>query len=138
MKRYLLDTSLVAAYLQNRKAAVELITPWIQDREAATSIIVYAEVTEYLKGLPDFPKRMSNLRTLLRRIYPYFLTYSTLERYAEIRRLLRPPKGRGLIGDMDTLIAATAIERSLTIVTTDSDFERVPKLKVKRVSLKTT
>jgi predicted nucleic acid-binding protein len=138
MKRYLLDTSLVAAYLQNRKAAVELITPWIQNREAATSIIVYAEVTEYLKGLPDFPKRMSDLRTLLQRIYPYFLTYSILERYAEVRRLLRPPKGRGLTGDMDTLIAATAIERSLTIVTTDGDFERVPKLKVKRVSLKTT
>jgi predicted nucleic acid-binding protein len=138
MKRYLLDTSLVAAYLQNRKAAVELITPWIQNREAATSIIVYAEVTEYLKGLPDFPKRIRDLRTLLQRIYPYFLTYSILERYAEVRRLLRPPKGRGLIGDMDTLIAATAIERSLTIVTTDDDFERVPKLKVKRVSLKTT
>ena len=72
MKRHLLDTSLVAAYLQNRKAAVELITPWIQDREAATSIIVYAEVTEYLKGLLDFPKRMSDLRTLLRRIYRIF------------------------------------------------------------------
>jgi hypothetical protein len=94
MRRYLLDTSLVAAYLQNRKATVELITPWIQNHEAATSIIVYAEVTEYLKGLPDFSKRLGDFRTLLRSIYPYFLTYSILERYAEIRRLLRRPKER--------------------------------------------
>ncbi len=136
MKRYLLDTSLVAAYLQNRKAAVELITPWIRKQEAATSILVYAEVTEYIKGHADFPKRASDLRGLLRTIYPYFLTYSILERYAEIRRMLRPPKGRGLIGDIDTLIAATALERNLTIVTTDRDFERVPQLKVKLVNIK--
>jgi predicted nucleic acid-binding protein len=136
MKRYLLDTSLVAAYLQNRKAAVELITPWIRKQEAATSILVYAEVTEYIKGHSDFPKRASDLRGLLRTIYPYFLTYSILERYADIRRSLRPPRGKGIIGDVDTLIAATALERNLTIVTTDGDFERVPKLKVKRVNLK--
>ena len=136
MKRYLLDTSLLAAYLQNRKVAIELITPWIKKQEVATSILVYAEVTEYIKGLPDYPKRARDLRSLLRIIYPYFLTYSILERYAEIRRMLRPPKGRGLIGDIDTLIAATALERSLMIVTTDRDFERVPQLKTKLVNLK--
>jgi predicted nucleic acid-binding protein len=37
---------------------------------------------------------------------------------------------------MDTLIAATALERNLTIVTKDNDFERIPQLKVKLVSLK--
>jgi predicted nucleic acid-binding protein len=47
---------------------------------------------------------------MLREIYPYFLTYPILERYAAIRRQLRPPYGKDLIGDMDTLIAATAQE----------------------------
>jgi predicted nucleic acid-binding protein len=37
---------------------------------------------------------------------------------------------------MDTLIAATALERHLTIITTDHDFERVPHLKTKLISLK--
>jgi predicted nucleic acid-binding protein len=73
---------------------------------------------------------------LLGAIYPYFLTYAIMERYAEIRRTLRPPHGPGLIGDIDTLIAATALERNLTVVTTDSDYERVPDLKVRRISLK--
>jgi predicted nucleic acid-binding protein len=61
---------------------------------------------------------------------PYFLTYPILERYTDIRRSLRKPHGKGLIGDIDTLIAATALERNLTVVTIDTDFQRVPNLKV--------
>jgi len=136
MKRYLLDTSLVAAYLQSREPAVHLVAPLIERHEVATSILVYAEVTEYLKGLPNAAKRQHDLRQLLREVYPYFLTYAILERYADLRRTLRPPHGKGLIGDMDTMIAATAIERNLTIITLDRDFERVPHLKVKRLDLK--
>lgn len=119
-----------------RKAAVDLIAPWIIHSEVATSILVYAEVIEYLKSLPDFSHLKDQLRLLLGEVYPYFLTYSILERYADIRRLLRPPYGPGLIGDIDTLIAATALEVGLTMVTTDSDFERVPDLEVIRVDLK--
>ena len=136
MKRYLLDTSLLAAYLQSRQQAVSLIHPLIERHEVATSILVYAEVTEYLKGLSNSAKRQHDLRLLLREVYPYFLTYAILERYADLRRKLRPPHGTGLIGDMDTLIAATAIERNLTIITADRDFERVPHLKIKFVNLK--
>jgi predicted nucleic acid-binding protein len=136
MKRYLLDTSLLAAYLQSRVRAVELLHPLMKRHEVATSILVYAEVAEYIKGLPHFQNRSVELRQLMREIYPYFLTYSILDRYADIRRSLRPPHGSGLIGDMDTLIAATAIERNLTIVTLDRDFERVPHLNMKLVNLK--
>jgi predicted nucleic acid-binding protein len=136
MRRYLLDSAPLAAYLHGRKRAVETITPWITRNEVATSILVYAEVIEYLKGLADFTSRQRDLQSLLRQVYPYFLTYSILERYAEIRRTLRPPHGPGLIGDIDTLIAATALERKLTIVTVDRDFERVPELDVFLIDLK--
>jgi predicted nucleic acid-binding protein len=107
---------------------VSRLAPLIQAREVATSILVYGEVVEYLRGLPDFPARHQQLKTLLRAVYPYFLTYSILERYADIRRSLRPPHGPGLIGDIDTLIAATALERGLTVSTTDTDFDRVSGL----------
>ncbi len=50
MRRYLLDTTPLSALLQNRPAFVQLITSWITQEEVATSILVYAEVTEYLKG----------------------------------------------------------------------------------------
>ena len=83
MRRYLLDTSILSAFLLGRPGAVSLVGPWIQNREA-------------------------------------------MERYADIRLQLR--RGQ-LIGDVDTLVAATALQRDLTLVTTDSDSERVPELK---------
>jgi len=137
MKRYLLDTTPLTAYLQNKEPAVQLLHSLIARHEVATSILVYAEVIEYIKSLPLFDRRQYELRQLLREIYPYFLTYPILERYADLRRQLRPPFGTGLIGDIDTLIAATALERNVTIITSDHDFERVPHLKVKVINLKT-
>src|SRR5579884_777482 len=111
-------------------AAVELLTPWIQAREAATSILVYGELIEYLRGRSDDEGYRASLREFLRAVSPYFLTYGILERYAEIRRQMRAPYGPGLIGDIDTLIASTALERRLTVVTTDTDYQRVPGLQV--------
>jgi tRNA(fMet)-specific endonuclease VapC len=128
MPRYLLDTSVVAALLNNRPGAVALITPWIRRQEAATSILVYGEVVEYIKVLSNHSHRLTALQALLRSVHPYLLTYPVMERYAEIRLQLRL-RGQ-LIGDIDTLIAATALDRNLTIVTSDADFQRVPGLAV--------
>jgi predicted nucleic acid-binding protein len=111
MKRYLLDTSLLAAYLHNRATAVTLISSWVQNDEAATSMLVYGEVIEYLKGLPNFQEKYTKFHTILNEILPYPLTYAILERYADIRRTLRPLHKD--IGDIDTLIAATAMEEHL-------------------------
>lgn len=133
MRLYLLDTTPLAAYLHGRSAAVDLISPWIRRREVATSIVVYGEIVEHLRHRPDFPAALAQLRDLLREIQPYFLTYGIMDRYAEIRRALRPPVGPGLIGDIDSLVAATALERDLILVTTDADFERVPGLRVHRI-----
>src|ERR687895_2979788 len=130
MRRYLLDTAPLASLLLARPAAVDLISPWLTRHKVATSILAYAEVTEYIKDFADAPRRTLQLRTLLGEVYPYFLTYPILERYTDIRRSLRKPHGKGLIGDIDTLIAATALERNLTVVTIDSDFQHVPQLKV--------
>ncbi len=134
MKRYLLDTSLLAAYLHNRATAVSLLSSWVQNDEAATSMLVYGEVIEYLKGLPNYQEKYTTFHKILNEIPPYPLTYAILERYADIRRTLRPQHKE--IGDIDTLIAATALEHHLTLVTIDNDFARVPKLKVQLVNLK--
>ena len=129
MREYLLDTPLFSALLFSRTSAVSLIQPWIAGREVITSIVVYGEVIEYVRGLPDFARHRSELRALLRGIHPLTLTYSIMERYAEVRRSLRR-QGPGLIGDVDTLIAATALEYDLTVVTADLDFQRVTGLKL--------
>jgi predicted nucleic acid-binding protein len=130
MRRYLLETGPLAAYLQGRPRALSLISPWIRQQEVATSPLCYAEINEYIASFPDYLRRHHNLRRLLREVVPYSLTYPVLARYGELRRQMRPPHGPGLIGDIDTLIAATALMRDLTLVTNDTDFQRVPGLKL--------
>jgi predicted nucleic acid-binding protein len=76
-------------------------------------------------------KRYSSEKT---KLYLSINTYTILERYADIRRTLRPLHKD--IGDIDTLIAATALEENIMLVTIDHDFERVPDLQVKLVDLK--
>jgi tRNA(fMet)-specific endonuclease VapC len=135
MRQYLLDTNVLGAYLQGRSGAVSLAQGWIHNEEATTSIVVYGEIMEYLKGFVEFPRYQAALRTLLRKVHPYPLTYALLEHYADVRRAMRPPYGPGLIGDIDTLIAATALQYRLTLVTTDSDFMRVPDLSLMHLPL---
>jgi tRNA(fMet)-specific endonuclease VapC len=137
MNGYLLDTSLIAAFLHGRPTALTLIEPMVRNAEAGTSMLVYGEVIEYLKGLPTFQAYKARLQKLfeLNQITPYPLTYPILERYADIRRHLRPLHKE--IGDIDTLIAATALEHDLTLLTFDTDYDRVPDLKYKLVNLKT-
>lgn len=128
MRQYLLDANVLGAYLQGRAGALSLAREWVHNDEATTSIVVYGELIEYLKSFTQFPRHQAALRTLLRKVHPYPLTYALVEQYADLRRAMRPPYGSGLIGDIDTLIAATALHYRLTLVTTDSDFTRVPGL----------
>lgn len=130
MTHYLLDSSPLTAYIRGRLAAVELIDPWIVRREVVTTLISYGEVTEYNRSFTDAIQRQDELRRVLDQIAPLPLDYAIMERYADLRRQLRPPYGPGLIGDIDTLIAATALEHDLTLVTTDTDYQRVPDLKL--------
>src|SRR5437868_110606 len=98
MRRYLLDTALLAAYLLGRPWAITLVSPWIARQEVATSILVFGEIVEYIRSLPDFIRRYHQLRQLLDtgHVYPFSLTYAMLERYADLRRALCPPHGPGL------------------------------------------
>ena len=129
MTRYLLDVAPLAGTLFARQGAIHLIQPWMIRREAVTSILVYGETHEFIMGRSNSDRLIQSLRDLTDHITPYNLTPAIAERYAAIRRDLRPPYGPGLIGDIDTLIAATALELNLIVVTTDSDFRRVPDLK---------
>jgi predicted nucleic acid-binding protein len=103
---------------------------WLLNHEAATSVLAYGELVEYLMGRPDDAALRRSLHDMLGEVYPHLPTFPIMDRYAHLRRLMRPPRGSGLIGDIDTLIAATALEHDLTVVTTDGDFTGVPGLSV--------
>jgi predicted nucleic acid-binding protein len=130
MPIYLLDSGPLSAYFLGYSKAVALISPWIANREVTTSDLVYAEIYELLQGFPDAHILSTRLLGIVTgTIYSFSLDFSIYRRYAQIRRYLRPRNE--LIGDIDTLIAATAVEKSLTIVTNNErHFNRVPGLNV--------
>jgi predicted nucleic acid-binding protein len=91
---------------------------------------VYGEVIEYLQQQPtEYARRRRDLLDLLAWILPYVPDFAVMERYAELRRRRKRPHGHGLIGNVDTMLAATALEQDLIVVTADGDFARVPDLK---------
>ena len=119
--RYLIDTVVLSQYLRGRAGAVALVQPLLP--QAVTSICVYAEIVEYIRGLQHADQWFIQLRRLMRSVQPLRLTYVVCERYADLRRVLRP-LGQ-LIGDVDLFIAATALVHDLTLVTADTDYHRV-------------
>lgn len=121
---YLIDTVVLSQYLRGRMGAVALVRPLLSS--AATSIVVYAEVVEYIRGLKQSGWWYQELQQLMLQVAPLAITIEVGDRYADLRRILRP--AGQLIGDMDLLIAATALVYNLTLVTAVSDFQWVPNL----------
>lgn len=71
MRRYLADTNILTAYLFQRQPILEILSPWIAQKEASTSILVYGEMVEYLKGRADFARHREELRDLLKETTPF-------------------------------------------------------------------
>lgn len=131
--KYLLDTGPFSAWLRGRNGARQLLGQMIEQGEAVTSILVYGEVMEYFLRFPHYAQLQADTRGFLaKQVKPLSVTYAIGERYATIRRSMRLQGG--LIGDIDTCIAATALVNDLTVVTIDSDFTRVPGLSVQLLS----
>lgn len=78
-------------------------------------------------------QHLEGFHRVLGRIRVLPLDRATMRRFAQIRGDLR---AEGLlIGDFDTLIAATALENDLTLITHNTrHFERVPELRLYRAN----
>lgn len=70
MKRYLIDTTLLGAGLLRRAAALEVLTPWITHREAATSILVYGELIEHIRAGRLLHSTAANSVTFFEKLRP--------------------------------------------------------------------
>lgn len=66
MRRYLLDSPVLTGYLKGRKV-VSIAEPWVEHNLAATSLLVYGEISEYNYSFPDFARRQTELHALLSR-----------------------------------------------------------------------
>jgi predicted nucleic acid-binding protein len=124
--KYLIDSDWVADYLAGKQAAVDLV----QRREPGgmgISIITFGEIYEGIYYGRDPDRTEAGFLNFLSDAGVLALDLPTMRRFAYIRGRLRQD-GR-IIGDSDILVAATALQNNLTLVTRNTrHFERVPGL----------
>ena len=112
--RYLVDSDWLIDAIAGRPAAVVPLAQWSADG-LAVSIIAVAEVYEGAFSAADPAATLAIFRAFLSDYTILPLTDEIAARFAQLRAALRR-QGR-LIPDMDLLIAATALEENLTLVT---------------------
>jgi tRNA(fMet)-specific endonuclease VapC len=124
--RYLSDTHWIISYLNGTRDALELFAS-LENDELAISQATYGEIYDGIYRARDPRRAERDFRRLLRLIDILPLNLAIWRRFARIRGELR---ARGqLIPDMDILIAATALQHDLTLVTRNRrHFQRVAGL----------
>ncbi|MFN8635967.1 MAG: type II toxin-antitoxin system VapC family toxin [Chloroflexota bacterium] len=125
---YLIDTDAVADWLNSRPEAVRLL-PTLQLEGIAISLITYGEVYDGIYYGRDPRAAEQAFLRFLRGVAVLPPNRSIMRRFALLRGDLRR---RGLgIGDLDTMIAATALHYDLTLVTRNlRHYTRIPGLKI--------
>jgi tRNA(fMet)-specific endonuclease VapC len=128
--RYLIDTDWLIDYLKGKSVAGQLLDALAREG-IAISLITYGEIMEGIYYGKNPIQQEQSFRDFLRIAPVLPLTTSSMERFAAIRGALRA-QGQ-LIGDADILIAATALDNDLSLVTQNlNHFQRIPKLTLYR------
>jgi tRNA(fMet)-specific endonuclease VapC len=125
---YLVDTDIVISFLNGRAETLSLMRN-LQPDGLSLSVVTYGEVIEGIIYGREPISRRERFEHFLMGVDLVELPIGVMERFAQIRGELRS-KGQ-VIPDMDLLIAATAVEFGLILVTRNRrHFDRVPGLQL--------
>ena len=123
---YLVDSDWAIDHLNDIQSAVQRLARFLP-LGVGISIVSLAEIYEGMYGSPSFEQEESLLSEFLESIEVLYITDAICRIFAQERRRLRSMGA--LIGDLDLLIAATAIGNNLTLLTNNRrHFERVQGL----------
>jgi tRNA(fMet)-specific endonuclease VapC len=127
---HLIDSNWVIQYLEDVAAAIELLDR-LSASGIAVSIITYMEVFQGIEVSPH-PKRAQAKFNLFFEMVPILpLTTEVAQRCARLRRTLKNQGQRVNSRALDLIIAATALESDLTLVTQNArDFQDIPGLRL--------
>jgi tRNA(fMet)-specific endonuclease VapC len=127
---YLVDSNIIIDGLKGISNATDTLAR-LENAGLAVSAITLAEVYEGAFGQAEPAQHLASARRFLAGFSVIDVTEPIAVRFAELRHTLR--RQGNLIPDMDLLIAATALEFELTLLTRNlRHFERVPNLRIFR------
>ena len=127
---YLIDTDWVIDLLASVPEALQLLDRLAQDG-IAISIIAYMEAYQGVERSPHPEEAQSKLTAFLNSVPVIPLTPAVAQRCARLRETLRKQGRRVNARSLDLIIAATALEYNLTLVTRNAeDYADIPGLKL--------
>mgnify|MGYP001584764056 CR=1 FL=1 len=127
---YLVDTDWVIDHLANVPEAVRLLDRLAQEG-IAISIITYMEAYQGVLRNPNPEEAQSKLGAFVDTVPVLPLSATVARRCARLRETLRKQGKRVNARALDLIIAATALEYDLTLVTRNTeDYADVPELKL--------
>ncbi|MDE2995109.1 MAG: type II toxin-antitoxin system VapC family toxin [Chloroflexota bacterium] len=127
---YLVDTDWLIDHLARAPAAEALLSA-LAAEGVAISIISYMEVYQGTLRSPDPAGAQANLQALASTVPVLPLSIAVAQRCARLRESLRTRGRRVRPRALDLLIAATALEYQLTLVTRNvDDYRDIPDLEL--------
>lgn len=125
---YIIDSDWVADFLKGTPEALSLLQR-LAPSGLAISVVTYGEILEGIHYGSDPERHRRDFQQFLRFVDIVGLDTPDFARFAVARGELRLT-GQ-IIGDLDILIAATAVGNDLTLVTRNlKHFQRIPDLKI--------
>ncbi|GIV79646.1 MAG: hypothetical protein KatS3mg050_4040 [Litorilinea sp.] len=127
---YLIDSDWVIDHLSDVQDAAELLSR-LAAEGIAISIITYMEVYQGVIRSPDPVQAQERFDALLEGIVVLPFSLSVARRCAQLRNHLKEQGKRVNARALDLIIAATALEYNLTLVTRNiADYDDIPDLEL--------
>lgn len=127
---YLVDTNIIVYYLAGIDSARQLVRR-LALRGTAIRVVSYMEVMDGIIGKPDLRHMQPRFMTLVRGSLLLDVARAEADRCAYIRAALHQQGRRVRPRVLDLMIAATALEHNMTLVTNNpDDYDDIPGLMV--------
>ena len=125
---YLVDLNVVIDHLEGIPSASAVLES-LTSKGLAISIITYMEAFQGIERSPDVAQAREKFQAFTDGVLILPLSFAVAERCARLRETLRTQKKRVDSRALDLVIAATALEYDLILVTKNTeDFNDIPDL----------